>query len=295
MTTLQKRPPAVPPTERSLEFAFDAEDFRQISETLYADAGIALSEQKMPLVYSRLVKRLRALGLASFKDYCALIRDKDGLDERQQMMAALTTNVTRFMREPHHFEHLKSAVLPTLLKSAQQGGRVRLWSAACSSGQEPYSLALTVLAQMPNAGDRDVRILATDIDPNMVAIAKAGTYAESELSALGKADRTRFFQNAGPGAGTLTVSPDMRRLIAFNELNLIGSWPMKGAFQVIFCRNVAIYFDEPTQAKLWARFAAALGPGGHLYIGHSERLSGPAREVFTQVGPTIYALTGDRT
>jgi len=151
------------------EFVFTAEDFRHIAQTLHAHAGIALSEGKAALVYSRLAKRLRVLGLRSFRDYCALIDGVEGVDERQAMMAALTTNVTRFYREPHHFDHLRDKVMPELAAKARAGGRVRLWSAACSNGQEPYSMAMTVLDVLPEAAELDVRILATDIDPNMVA------------------------------------------------------------------------------------------------------------------------------
>jgi chemotaxis protein methyltransferase CheR len=165
------------------EFVFTGEDFRRIVAMLHSDAGIVVSEGKATLVYSRLAKRLRALGLASFRDYCALPADAQGVDERQQMIAALTTNVTRFFREPHHFDHLKDQLLPPLIETARRGGRVRLWSAACSSGQEPYSMAMTILAAPPDAGSLDIKILATDIDPNMVADGQAGVYQEGLISA----------------------------------------------------------------------------------------------------------------
>ena len=156
------------------EFAFTEADFRRISAMVHGDAGIHLPDAKATLVYSRLAKRLRALGLTSFKDYCALVSASEGVDERQKMLAALTTNVTRFFREPHHFEHLKEKVLPPLLDAARRGAKVRIWSAACSSGQEPFSIAMTILSLMPDAGERDIKILATDIDPNMVAEGRSG-------------------------------------------------------------------------------------------------------------------------
>lgn len=283
------------PPSRVAEFILDAEDFRQIAETLHASAGIVLSDQKMQLVYSRLTKRLRALGLSSFRDYCALIQDRDGADERQHMIAALTTNVTRFMREPHHFNHLRTVVLPPLLKRAAQGGRVRIWSAGCSSGQEPYSIAMTVLSLMPNAADRDIKILATDIDPNMIAMGQDGIYPDNEFSEMSRAERGRWLEPCDDGTDDWRVAEDMRRLVAFKELNLIGPWPMRGSFEVIFCRNVVIYFDEATQAKIWSRFAAALDKGGYMYVGHSERLAGPAKSKFNLVGPTMYAFTGERS
>ena len=279
------------------EFAFRAEDFRRIAAILHADAGIFLPETKSTLVYSRLVKRLRLLGIGSFRDYCAFLDESSGADERQQMMAALTTNVTRFFREPHHFEHLKTAVLPPLLAAAKRGGRVRIWSAGCSRGHEPYSMAMTVLSLMPDAADRDVRILATDIDPNVVEEGRAGVYDRAALEGTPPAALTRFFRQDGArgNAALFSATDDMRRLVTFRELNLIGTWPMAGMFDVVFCRNVVIYFDEATQARVWARFSEKLVPGGTLCIGHSERLSGPAQGRFTNVGITTYRHDGGKT
>ena len=274
------------------EFRFDTDDFRQIAAMLYADAGIYLSDEKASLVYSRLVKRLRELGIESFKEYCRLVASDGGVDERQKMLAALTTNVTRFYREPHHFEYLKKTVLPPLLEAAKRGGRVRIWSAGCSKGQEPYTLAMTVLSMMPEAADRDIRILATDIDPEVLQTARAGVYDADEFASVPKPELARFFKSVeGPNGMSFSANDTMRRLIAFKRLNLIAEWPMSGVFNVIFCRNVVIYFDEPTQAKIWERYAKKLVPGGLLCIGHSERLSGPALARFKTVGTTIFKLT----
>ena len=282
-----------PDTGRPLvdgEFPLLVEDFRAIAAMLHADAGIALSEAKATLVYSRLAKRLRALGLGSFREYRALVASHEGAEERRQMLTALTTNVTRFFREPHHFEHLKTAVLPALLQEARRGGRVRLWSAACSTGQEPYSIALTILSLMPDAAGLDVRILATDIDPVVLAAGRAGVYDEACIDAVPPGLRQRWFQRApdGAGKGEWRVADELRRLVAFRELNLIGTWPMKGRFQAIMCRNVVIYFEEDTQAKVWSRFMPMVEPGGHLYIGHSERLAGDAARHFESAGITTY-------
>lgn len=275
------------------EFALTAEDFRHIARVLHSHAGIALGEGKAALVYSRLAKRLRALGLRSFREYCALIDGVDGVDERQAMTAALTTNVTRFYREPHHFEDLLVRVMPRLVERARAGGRVRLWSAACSNGQEPYSMALTVLAALPEAAELDVRILATDIDPNMVAEGAAGDYAEEALEQAPATLWRRYFnRNGRSGRDRWTAGPELRRLVAFRELNLIGDWPMKGRFDVIFCRNVAIYFDEATQERVWSRFTPLMTPGATLYIGHSERVSGPAAQLLRPDGLTTYRLGG---
>ncbi len=269
------------------EFVFTAEDFRHIAQTLHAHAGIALSEGKAALVYSRLAKRLRVLGLRSFRDYCALIDGVEGVDERQAMMAALTTNVTRFYREPHHFDHLRDKVMPELAAKARAGGRVRLWSAACSNGQEPYSMAMTVLDVLPEAAELDVRILATDIDPNMVAEGAAGVYSDDLLAPVPAASRKHFTPVAG-APGRFSADATLRRLVAFKELNLIGDWPMRGRFDVIFCRNVVIYFDDATQERVWGRFTPILNPGGVLYIGHSERVTGPAAHLLQPAGLTTY-------
>ena len=273
------------------EFVFTAEDFRHIAQTLHAHAGIALSEGKAALVYSRLAKRLRLLGLRSFRDYCALIEGVEGVDERQAMTAALTTNVTRFYREPHHFDHLRDQVMPELAARARAGGRVRLWSAACSNGQEPYSMALTVLDVLPEAADLDVRILATDIDPNMVAEGAAGIYSDELLSPVPASGRKHFEPVAGR-PGLFSADATLRRLVAFRELNLIGDWPMRGRFDVIFCRNVVIYFDDATQEMVWSRFTPMMAPGATLYIGHSERVSGPATTQLQTCGLTAYKLGG---
>jgi chemotaxis protein methyltransferase CheR len=273
------------------EFLFTEGDFKTIAAMVHGDAGIALHETKATLVYSRLAKRLRALGLESFRDYCGLVAGAEGVDERQRMLAALTTNVTRFFREPHHFDHLRTKVLPPLLNAARAGGKVRLWSAACSSGQEPYSAAMAILATAPDAANLDIRILATDIDPNMVAEARQGAYAPTLLTGIPEEYRRRWTAPSAHRPGSVQIAEEARALITFNELNLIGDWPMKGKFDAIFCRNVAIYFDDDTQARLWSRFAPLLKVGGHLYIGHSERVAGPAAAVFEPDGITTYRLT----
>jgi chemotaxis protein methyltransferase CheR len=273
------------------EFVFTEGDFRKIAAMVHGDAGIALHETKATLVYSRLAKRLRALGLASFQDYCALVAASDGVDERQRMLAALTTNVTRFYREPHHFDHLRDKVLPPLLSAARAGGKIRIWSAACSSGQEPYSAAMIILSAAPDAASLDIKILATDIDPNMVAEARQGIYAPSLLTGIPDEHRRRWTAPSAHRPGSVQIAEEARALITFNELNLIGDWPMKGRFDAIFCRNVAIYFDDDTQARLWSRFAPMLKVGGHLYIGHSERVAGPAASAFEPDGITTYRLT----
>jgi chemotaxis protein methyltransferase CheR len=263
------------------EYAFTQRDFAQIKELLYADSGIHLPDSKATLVYSRLAKRLRRLGLRSFTEYCDLVASPEGAGERGDMLTALTTNVTRFFREPHHFDHLAN-ILPTWAAAARSGGRVRLWSAGCSSGQEPYSMAMTLLAVLPDAASLDVRILATDIDSKIVAQAIEGVYPDEAIDAIPAELRRNWLRRVPSG---WQVDEAVRRLIVFNELNLMDSWPMKGRFQAIFCRNVAIYFDAPTQDRLWTRFGQALTPDGRLYVGHSERVGDAS---FESDGLTIY-------
>lgn len=265
--------------------------FQLVAGLLHRQTGIHLPETKANFVYSRLSKRLRSLDMSSFDDYCALVNSTTGTGELSQMCTALTTNVTRFFREPHHFDHLKQKVLPQLLDAARAGERVRIWSSACSSGEEPYSIALTILSMMPDALNYDIKILATDINPNVVAKGREGIYPAADVeSDIESSLRDKWFRKEGT---SMRASDELRSLIAFKELNLIGDWPMKGPFQFIFCRNVVIYFDEPTTQMLWSRFAQLLCNNGHLYIGHSERVSGDATSYLHGDGVTTYQYRGN--
>ena len=272
------------------EYVITTEDFKNIADIIHKDAGIALHESKTTLVYSRLAKRLRILNIKNFSVYCSFIQTKEGEDERQEMLAALTTNVTRFFREPHHFEHLKTKILLPLVDHARKGKRIRLWSAACSSGQEPYSIALTLLDVMPDALQYDIKILATDIDPNMIKIGQAGAYDKTAVAAVSPDLRSRWLSQLDNTTDFFRISEDARSLVDFRRLNLIGNWPMKGPFQAIFCRNVVIYFDDETQIKIWARMVPLLDQGGALYIGHSERVAGAAERALRSDGITTYRL-----
>ncbi len=278
------------------EFDFTPEDFETIAAALYTDAGIHLPKTKSALVYSRLGKRLRQLGLESFRDYCALIGSDAGAEERGRMLDALTTNVTRFFREPHHFDHLKSRLLPPLVAAVRKGGRIRIWSAGCSTGQEPYSIALTVLGLIPEAASLDIRILATDINANVVKTGAGGIYPQEEIDEIPADMKRRWLLpvNVG-GERRFRFDDAVRRLISFRPLNLMDKWPMRGPFQAIFCRNVAIYFDEKTQGQVWSRMVPLLAQEGMLYIGHSERVSGPAARRFAAEGTTSYRLRAGET
>jgi chemotaxis protein methyltransferase CheR len=279
------------PEGASGEFPFTAEDFDRIAGILEREVGILLPASKTALVYSRLARRLRALGLRSFRDYGALVEAQAGADERRRMVAALTTNLTRFFREPHHFDHLRRHALPPLLDAARRGERLRLWSAGCSSGQEPYSIALTLLSLMPDAASLDIKLLATDVNPQVVAQGRRGVYDDAQLEDVPAELRGRWFVPAcGERPGSWRVADDLLRLVVFRELNLVGRWPMRGPFQVIFCRNVVIYFGKAVQARIWNRFTETLAPDGWLYIGHSERVAGQAAGALRSAGSTVYRL-----
>ncbi|MDP3406372.1 MAG: protein-glutamate O-methyltransferase [Brevundimonas sp.] len=267
------------------EFPFTTGDFRAIADLLYKASGIHLADAKATLVYSRIAKRVRKLGLDSFKSYCDLLRSDPDHPEHAAMLSALTTNVTRFYREPHHFEHMAAELLPPLIARARAGGRVRLWSAGCSAGHEPYSMAMTLLEAFPDAARYDVRILATDIDPLVVDHARRGVYNSGDVEPIAANLRSKFLTREP--AGGWKVAPALAEIISFGVINLMETWPMKGKFDAIFCRNVAIYFDEPTQTRLFTRFAQHLAPDGRLYIGHSERSLIPE---LVSAGLTIYRL-----
>ncbi|MEI4485938.1 protein-glutamate O-methyltransferase [Frigidibacter sp. MR17.14] len=264
------------------------EEMVAIARILHEEAGIVLHPSKSSMVQSRLAKRLRKLSLDGYGDYIALVNTADGQDERRRMISALTTNVSHFFREAHHFDLLRSTVLPPLIERAKAGGRVRLWSAGCSNGQEPWSMTMVIRDLLPEAHRFDLRILATDIDPEVLARAERGVYPAGALEGLDAGLVARHFRRDPDGHG---ICDEARALLRFRELNLHGPWPMRGTFDVIFCRNVVIYFDAPAQARLWHRFAGALAPGGTLCVGHSERVPVAPTLPFVTAGITSYRRT----
>lgn len=285
--------PAKPQPAPVGEFGFEKEDFQFIATTLYEDAGIHLPPTKANLVYSRLTKRLRKLGLDTFREYCSLVGSPDGAEERAQMIAALTTNVTRFFREPHHFDHLKNRLISPLLREIKSAQRFRVWSAGCSSGQEPYSIVLSILSLLPDARSHNVRVLATDINPFVLETARRGVYSAEESASIPLDLRRSWTEPAAQGA--IRMDEAARGLVTYRQLNLMGAWPMSGPFDAIFCRNVVIYFDEKTQMRLLSRMSSLLRPGGFLYLGHSERLIGAAEAFFKIDGTTVYRKLGGTT
>jgi len=275
------------------EFLYTDEDFRQIKGMIYDDAGIFLPDTKKNLVYSRLARRLRQLNISTFEDYVLYVQSRAGRKERGQLINALTTNLPHFFREPHHFELFRKQCVSDALKKTAVGGRYRIWSAGCSTGEEPYSLAIALLDEAPELADLDVKILATDIDSDVIDRAKKGVYTEDIVSPVEPRLRQRYFETGwGPNSDRFVVGDDLRSMISFRTLNLMQPWPMAQRFDVIMCRNVVIYFDEPTKAVLWQRYADLLNPGGILFIGHSERVHGKAREQFEPAGLTAYRKLG---
>ncbi len=265
----------------------DSAQMAAIARIAHSEAGIVIAPGKTGMVQARLAKRLRALDLPGYDSYLALVESEAGRDERRRMISALTTNVSHFFRESHHFDLLRSQVLPPLLARAKAGGRVRLWSAGCSNGQEAWSMAMTVLELMPDAADHDLRILATDIDPLVVEKGRSATYDAQMASSVHAPLRKRYFEQRG---GQLRLVAAVRPLVSFHELNLHAPWPMRGPFDAIFCRNVVIYFDSEAQDRLWRRFGEALAPGGWLFVGHSERVPVAPASRFVTAGITTYRL-----
>ncbi|SNS83159.1 CheR family methyltransferase [Antarctobacter heliothermus] len=276
------------PNAFTRDIPFSDDDFRSIADLARDRFGLSLAESKKPLVYSRLARRLKSRQVSSFSDYLALLNRTEEEDERLELISALTTNVTSFFRENHHFEIVQQVLSQDLAGKARAGGRLRIWSAGCSSGQEPFSVAMTLLEAIPDAPARDVRILATDIDPKIVAKARAGNYSAEDVSGIPAPLRKKWITANDAAGKTYAVADALKSLITFNELNLMDDWPFAGPFDAIFCRNVAIYFAPDTQRRLWQRMSAKLSPGGLLFIGHSERVTGPALEDLTGVGITSY-------
>jgi chemotaxis protein methyltransferase CheR len=266
---------------------YDEADFRAISEIAHKEAGIVLPTGKAMLVYSRLAPLVRDSNCATFGAY--VIRIREDATERQKAICALTTNHTFFYREAHHFEHFAQEVRPGYVQRLNTGGKVRLWSAGCSSGEETWSLLMTFLGEDQPEGAaiarRDLRLLASDIATQAIAKARSGTYRTDDLKAVPEPLRRIWARSHGEDS---TIAPEVQQLARFRALNLLGDWPMQGQFDTIFCRNVMIYFDNPTKERLVHRFAEKLAPGGWLYIGHSERVTGPALDLLTTQGPTIY-------
>ena len=277
--------PASQRQANSKEFDFTPRDFERVRTLIHQRAGIALAESKQEMVYSRLARRLRATGIDSFSAYLDALEAGHDSGEWEAFTNALTTNLTSFFREAHHFpllaDHLKKST-----------GQIELWCSASSTGEEPYSMAMTA-CEVFNTLTPPVHIIATDIDTNVLTTAADGVYTEDRLDKLSPERIRRFFQKGkNDQVGMVRVRQELRQMVSFKKLNLLaGDWPVKGPFDAIFCRNVMIYFDKPTQGKILNRFAPLLKPDGILFAGHSENFL-YVTDAFKLRGKTVYELAG---
>lgn len=265
------------------EFDFTTHDFERVRALIYKKAGIALADTKQEMVYSRLARRLRAIGISSFSQYLNDLESGRDAQEWEAFTNALTTNLTSFFRESHHFpllaQHVRKVREP-----------IEIWCSAASTGEEPYSIAMTVCEAF-NSLTPPVKIIATDIDTNVLAAGESGVYGMDRLDKLAPEQARRFFlKGRGGQEGFARVRPELRQMISFKPLNLLAeSWPVKGQFDVIFCRNVMIYFDKPTQGKILSRFAPLMKPDALLFAGHSENFL-YVSDAFKLRGKTVYEL-----
>jgi chemotaxis protein methyltransferase CheR len=262
--------------------------FRRISQLIYQRAGIVLADHKREMVYNRLVRRLRTLGMNDFGQYLAKLEQNQNSAEWQAFINALTTNLTAFFREAHHF--------PILAEHARsRGGNYSVWSTAASTGEEPYSIAMTLMEALGNRGN-GAQVIASDIDTQVLEKATAGVYRQEELRTLSPQQMQRFFlRGTGPHEGLVRVRPELAAMITFQPLNLLApEWALPGQFDAIFCRNVMIYFDKETQERILRRFVPLLKPGGLMFAGHSENFSQISRE-FCLRGQTVYSLAKEKS
>jgi chemotaxis protein methyltransferase CheR len=276
------------------DFMLSDTDFQLVRDVVYKHCGISLSEDKISLVRARVAKQMRTGNYGSTREYLDHVLKERSGSLFSGFIDSISTNLTSFFREGQHFDYLVKQFLPALLeqKRANSNGRLLAWSAACSSGEEPYSLAMTLLDAVERTTPRmccDVRLLATDISTAMVRQANVGVYGASRVARVPSAYRERFLTaiDSDTEETPFEVSAELRKVVRFRHLNLMDQWPFKGPFDFIFCRNVMIYFEKPTQQKLVDRFWNCLTPGGLLFTGHSESLTGIVSR-FTHVNPSIY-------
>lgn len=271
------------PVDNTRIFEFTPRDFARVRALIYKQAGISLGESKQEMVYSRLARRLRAKGINSFQEYLDGLESGRDDDEWVAFINALTTNLTSFFREAHHFpilaEHMRKMKAP-----------LSIWCSASSTGEEPYSIAMTACEAFDSLTP-PVSIIATDIDTNVLETAANGVYPIERIDKMAQDRVKRFFQRGrGERSGLVRVRPELRQMVTFKPLNLLaGNWPLSGAFDVIFCRNVMIYFDKPTQSQILARFVPLMKPDGLLFAGHSENFM-YASDAFRLRGKTVYEL-----
>lgn len=272
-------------SEKKREFEFTQADFNFLRKMSNDHSGILVPDDKFDMFYSRLAKRLRIRGLSSFKEYCQFI-ENNPQEEFTEFINAVTTNLTSFFREKHHFDFLRDTVIPEILKKNKASKKIRAWSAGCSTGEEPYSIAITLLEQVPQ--DWDIKILATDLDTNVLEKAARGIYSADRVDGLSAKLLQRWFKkNKAESVNRVKLNNACQDIIHFKHLNLMKEWPIKNNFDFIFCRNVLIYFDRETKQRLVQRYGELLETGSHLFIGHSESLH-QLDTGFEMIGNTIY-------
>ena len=279
--------------ERDKSFSLSKEDFHFVCQFVYDCAGIVLNESKREMVYRRLTRIIRERQLSTFSAYCQLLKTNPD-QEKNYFINAITTNLTSFFREQHHFDYMTQTELPRLF-AKKKDKRLRIWSSASSTGEEPYSIAITLVESLKSKLETwDVKILATDIDSNVLATGKTGVYGENRIEDIPRKFKEKYFhQGIGKNEKKVKVDKQLQSLITFKQLNLLHDWPMMGPFDLIFCRNVIIYFDKETQQGLFERYYQMLAPGGLLILGHSENL-GSYQQYFDNVGRTIFRKPFDK-
>jgi chemotaxis protein methyltransferase CheR len=257
--------------EKDREFKFTVDDFNFLRKLSNEHSGIQVPDERFDMFYSRLSKRVRKLGLSNFKEYCHYLTNHSD-DEFTEFINAITTNLTAFFRENHHFEYLRDVVLPEVMVRNKSSRQIKVWSAGCSTGEEPYSLAITLMENVP--ADWDIKILATDLDTNVLQTAIDGVYTEERVSGVSEQRLKRWFMRGKSSQiGQVKIRSELQQIIQFKQLNLMKEWPMKCHFDFIFCRNVLIYFDRETKTMLAKRYADMLASQSWLFIGHSESLN----------------------
>ncbi|MBQ4834326.1 protein-glutamate O-methyltransferase CheR [Pseudoalteromonas sp. MMG010] len=264
-------------------FKLTESDYREIVNIVYQTSGIVLNDTKHEMVYARLVRRIRQLKLTSFSAYLDYLACHSEL-ELDILISAITTNLTSFFREPHHFQFIKQYCVPSILSRNKQSKRVRFWSAGCATGEEAYSLAIAIQGMFP--ADWDVKILATDIDAQVIEQAKQGVYSKISLLNVSIEQREKWFYKNKQTA-SYSLHPSIVNKVTFKRLNLLSQWPMQGPFDLILCRNVMIYFDKLTKEQLLYRYNDILHPHGYLFLGHSEMIA-QKNSSFISLGHTMY-------
>lgn len=268
------------------EFLFTEKDFNYLRKVANEYSGITVSDDKYDMYYARIAKRVRLLGLNNFSEYCTYLKNNHA-KEFTNFINSITTNLTSFFRENYHFEYLEKEIIPEFKKKYAAKKSLRVWCSAASTGEEPYSIAIT-LAENFNLDNWDIKFLATDIDSNVLDTARNGIYEIQRISNLSKSRKNRWFRKgAGENKGIVRVDDALKKLIAFKRLNLIQEWPIKNKFDIIFCRNVFIYFDGPTKEMILERFYDLLNDDGYLILGHSESIHS-MNTAYEAVGHTIY-------